>query len=132
MENPLRQSWTPYALLALAAVAVGAVFFLVATRGGGNLDPQQKQNLREKIEASVTQQMAALLQVSEDEAEQLYEDKELEEAAREVGLDSQDLLRSAQSAARVILEDAVDRGELNEKEVEKTEQLVLRAVRRHL
>lgn len=132
MNNPLRNRWAPYALLAIAAIAVAAVFVVVARRGGGDLSAAEKQSLRVELETAVTQQLAALLQVDEEEARELYDDKQLEERAEEVGIDSQDLLRSAQSAARVVLEEAVDEGNLAEKQVEKTEQLVLRALRRHL
>lgn len=104
----------------------------MARRGGGDLSAAEKQSLRVELETAVTQQLAALLQVDEEEARELYDDKQLEERAEEVGIDSQDLLRSAQSAARVVLEEAVDEGNLAEKQVEKTEQLVLRALRRHL
>ena len=119
-------------MLALAVVAVVAVFAVVALKDKGGIDEETKGTLRQEIEASVKGQLAALLQVSESEAEQLFRDKELEEAGEEVDVTKEDILRTAQAAAEAVLDQAVEDGDISERQVENTKDIVLQAMERHL
>ena len=132
MENPLRKPWAPYALLAIAVAAVVAVFAVVALKDDTGIDPEVKGNLREEIEESVRTQFAALLQVSESEAEQLFRDKELEEAGEDVDVTENDILRTGQAAAQVVLDQAVEDGDISERQAESTEELVLDTLKRRM
>lgn len=132
MQVLTRQRWFPYALIVVTLVAVGAVFFIVARRGGSEIDPAIRAKLRTQLQAEVAGELAELLQVSEAKAQSLYDQKELEEAGAEEGIDEQEILAAAEQAAEVVLDQAITNGEISEEQAVKARQIVVKTVQRHL